>query len=80
MSEITNPLKAIRAKCLDCCGYSANEVKMCTNTKCSLYGFRFGNNPYRKRRNLSDEQKAALSERLSKARAAKAPQRQPNAD
>lgn len=73
MSEITNPLKAIRAKCLDCCGYSANEVRMCTNAHCSLYEFRFGSNPYRKRRNLSDEQKAALSERLSKARAAKSP-------
>ena len=29
MSEIKVPLKAIRAKCLDCCCGQANEVKLC---------------------------------------------------
>lgn len=41
------PLKAIRAKCLDCCGTSY-EVKMCTATGCPLYVYRDGHNPKRK--------------------------------
>lgn len=39
------PIKAIRAKCLDCCGGSAYEVRLCPMTTCSLYIFRFGVNP-----------------------------------
>lgn len=41
------PLKAIRMKCLDCCGNSY-EVKMCTATNCPLYVYRDGHNPNRK--------------------------------
>lgn len=67
MSEITNPVKAIRAKCLDCSG-TTNEVKECPVTKCPLYPFRFGKNPYRTKRELTEEQKAKMAERLSKAR------------
>ena len=42
------PLKAIRAKCLDCCCGQANEVKLCTVVKCPLYEFRHGKNPHLK--------------------------------
>lgn len=42
------PMKAIRAKCLDCSGDSANEVKLCPITWCPLYPFRDGHNPNRK--------------------------------
>jgi hypothetical protein len=42
------PLKAIRAKCLDCSGMSAKEVRECEFTECPLYPFRFGKNPSRK--------------------------------
>lgn len=42
------PLKAIRAKCLDCCGGQANEVRLCPCPDCTMYPFRFGNNPARK--------------------------------
>lgn len=59
MNEITNPVKAIRAKCIDCSGGQVNEVKECTHTKCALYPFRMGKNPYRTKRELTDEQKAA---------------------
>ena len=43
----TTPLKAIRAKCLDCCGGSVAEVKRCPCADCSLYPYRFGKNPRR---------------------------------
>lgn len=59
--EIVNPLKAIRAKCLDCCGESAREVSLCTVKGCPLYDFREGANPYRAARSLSEEHKAALA-------------------
>jgi hypothetical protein len=39
--------KAIRAKCLDCCGGSQSEVARCHITACSLWPFRFGKDPWR---------------------------------
>lgn len=41
------PMKAIRAKCLDCCCGSSHEVRLCTVEKCPLYLYRFGKNPKR---------------------------------
>lgn len=41
------PMKAIRAKCLDCCCGSAHEVKLCPCQDCPLWPFRFGTNPNR---------------------------------
>ncbi len=48
MEKILTPMKAIRAKCLDCCGGSSNEVKLCTAVNCSLHPYRDGHNPNRK--------------------------------
>ena len=62
----TNPVKAIRAKCLDCCCDQANEVKLCPVKDCSLWPFRFGKNPYRTR-TLTPEQREAAAERLKQA-------------
>ena len=53
-----SPLKAIRQKCLDCVCGSPKEVKLCTcgdtkdplNQACTLFPFRFGHNPFRKKR------------------------------
>lgn len=39
------PMKAIRAKCLDCCCGSFQEVRLCTVEKCPLYPYRFGKRP-----------------------------------
>ena len=65
---ITNPVKVIRAKCLDCCYDQPKEVELCQSPDCPLYPFRFGKNPYRAKRELSEEQKAKQSEALAKAR------------
>jgi len=43
-------LKAIKLKCLDCCGGSAQEVKLCEVAECPLWIYRFGKNPNPKRR------------------------------
>ena len=38
-------LSAIRKNCLECVGWSTDEVKNCTSPLCALYPFRFGKNP-----------------------------------
>lgn len=63
---ITNPVKAIRAKCLDCCCGSPKEVDLCPCPDCALYPFRFGKNPYRAPRHYSPEQLEAMTARLSR--------------
>lgn len=57
------PIKAIRAKCLDCCCGQASEVALCVCEDCSLYPYRFGKNPNRKC-TMTEEQRLAASERL----------------
>lgn len=69
--KITNPVKAIRAKCLDCCCGSSNEVELCTCTGCALYPFRRGKNPYRVKPELSEEEKARRAELARKATVAR---------
>ena len=59
-------LKAIRQKCLDCCTYQPSDVSKCTVVKCALHPFRFGKNPFRHKRILSDKQKAALAAGLAR--------------
>ncbi len=59
------PIKAIRAKCLDCCCGSAKEVELCPIPDCTLYPYRFGKNPNIKREvtqvQLASLEKARLS-------------------
>lgn len=64
----TNPVKAIREFCIDCNGGSSSEVKLCTAKNCALYPFRLGKNPYRAKREMTDEQKEAAKIRLAEAR------------
>ncbi|WP_035873268.1 hypothetical protein [Cucumibacter marinus] len=42
----TSPIKAIRAKCIDCSGGNASEARKCTATGCALWPFRMGKNPF----------------------------------
>ena len=34
--------KAILLMCRECCGYSAQEVRKCTDNGCPLYAYRLG--------------------------------------
>ena len=45
----TNPLKAIRARCLDCCCGNASEVRKCVAVDCPSWPFRMGVNPFRQK-------------------------------
>lgn len=44
MAKLT-PIKAIRAKCLDCCCGQVKEVRLCTAENCALYEYRNGHRP-----------------------------------
>jgi len=44
MAERT-PIKAIRAKCLDCCCDQMSEVRRCPATDCPLWEYRMGHRP-----------------------------------
>lgn len=68
MANLQNPVKAIRAKCLDCCVQQINEVKDCPAQDCPLWPFRFGKNPYRHSRPRTEAEKQAAAQRLLAAR------------
>ena len=42
-----SPLDALRARCLDCCAGSANEVRLCVSVGCPAWPFRMGSSPWR---------------------------------
>lgn len=39
------PMKAIRKKCVECCGGSFAEVTQCLVKTCALYAYRSGHRP-----------------------------------
>ena len=43
--KILTPLKAIRAKCMDCCCGQAKEIRLCNLKNCPLYPYRMGKRP-----------------------------------
>lgn len=43
--QVLTPIKAIRAKCIDCCGGQIYEPRKCTVKKCPLYPYRLGKRP-----------------------------------
>jgi hypothetical protein len=69
--DSSTPMKAIRAKCIDCCAGQRSEVEQCGAVNCPLYPYRLGKSPNRKPRQLTDEQRKAVADRLAKARNSK---------
>ena len=49
MEKIRNPRTAIRAMCVQCSGGMLKEVAECRASKCALYPFRMGENPFNKK-------------------------------
>lgn len=74
---ITNPVKVIRAHCIDCSGGSQSEADNCPCESCCLWPWRLGKNPYKAKRELTEEQKQVLRERLQKMREAQNAQLSP---
>jgi hypothetical protein len=47
-------LKAIRAHCLECVGWSPSDVEYCTSKLCPLFPYRCGKDPSRKGKGNAD--------------------------
>ena len=45
MTTKASILKAVRAKCLDCCYDQLSEIAKCTAYTCELHPFRMGRDP-----------------------------------
>ena len=60
------PLKAIRAKCLDCMCDQLAEVRLCPCKDCPLYPYRMGRNPNRAGIGGKFEQKTYADEIIEK--------------
>lgn len=57
-------MKAIKLKCMDCCGGSWDEVKKCTcQDSCFLHPFRLGKNPHHKKE-YTEEQRTEMREKF----------------
>jgi hypothetical protein len=62
--EPMSPMQAIRAKCLDCCAGSSDEVRKCVAMTCPSWPFRTGKNPWRSP--ISEERRESLRERFAR--------------
>lgn len=67
-AKILTPLRAIRAKCIDCSAGSIKEVRECVMLDCPLYPYRLGKSPNRKPRILTDEEREQLRQRMARMR------------
>ena len=56
-------LKAVRENCVQCCSGEISEVRRCRLVWCPMWPYRLGENPCNTR-NLTDDQRAAIGERL----------------
>lgn len=56
---IMTPMRAIRAKCLDCCAGQVAEVRRCELKNCALYSYRTGHRP----KGYEDTTPGSLSEK-----------------
>lgn len=45
LMQVLTPIKAIRAKCLECCAGSFKEVRMCSLKNCPLWPYKNGHRP-----------------------------------
>lgn len=71
MDSPRNPVKVIRLKCRDCTNNQITEIDNCTVVSCPLHPWRFGKNPYRSKRIMSEDDKAKARARLASARGEK---------
>jgi hypothetical protein len=59
--EHMSPVAALRKRCIDCCAGTPHEVRLCASVDCASWPFRMGVNPWREKRKLSGEHRAALA-------------------
>lgn len=61
-------LDVLRARCVECCGGSLSEVRKCIAATCPSWPYRMGTDPFRVRREIGDEERDVMRERVRVAR------------
>jgi len=56
MPNVCTPIKAIRAKCMDCTCHQLKEIRECHLTECPLWPYRMGTRPSDADRNLYERE------------------------
>ena len=67
--KVLTPLKAIRAKCLDCSCGQIKEVRLCPMDDCPLYPYRMGHRPKFSEEDDVDEEDIDLDVSIQKTSA-----------
>jgi hypothetical protein len=67
--EGCSPLKAIRRKCVECSGGSAELSARCTCFNCPLWDYRFGTNPYKQEEAYTPEELNNIKNRMDSLKA-----------
>ena len=57
-----SPLRAVKAKCLECMGGDRNEAEQCTAPDCPLYSYRLGKDRQKAYRPRTEAQQRASLE------------------
>ena len=55
---------------MDCVG-TAHEIRLCVGSTCALWPFRLGDDPWREKREMTEEQRARLAAQLARGREAR---------
>jgi hypothetical protein len=66
-------LRAMRARCLDCCAGQPNEVRLCTAVHCPLWPYRMSTDPWRKEPSEAQREHARTLAAKRRAEAGKQP-------
>lgn len=65
---ILNRNRAIKEKCNNCSCWQRDEVILCPITDCTLWPYRFGGNPFKAKKELTQEQKEEIAERFRRSK------------
>jgi len=60
MKHLT-PIKAIRAKCMDCTCHQPKQIRECTIIKCALWPYRMGRRPSEQDREVYERQEESCA-------------------
>jgi hypothetical protein len=69
-----SPLKALRARCIDCCADQPSEVRLCTAVACPSWPFRTGKNVWARERSEAQRDAARKAGAIRRARMPRQPE------
>jgi hypothetical protein len=68
--KVLRPMKAIRAKCVECSGGNRAEVRQCEIEDCPLWPYRLGRRPKKQAKEVNDVTQGRIFSRQTPSRLA----------